>query len=312
MTLTFNWQASEACVSIPYPSSNRSLAGIKLRLDTNDRPTEEEERRIECVEDWDRLVPELVLDVDNKALTDDTGLSADEVIVSVIIRDRDFNKFERVAAWSLGDLPQDTWPLLGIRNRFSRSARLDVAIVATPNVSVLSHEAAAIPQGAVVAAKTFKIRVPGRGLDLPVVLVEPSVIEEQGLDRNTVCFVRWKGEDIQRPAADLIEVWLNSELEDKFRALSSERADAEAKHIAQNIAAHVYANVLAYVLSVDDAEAEPEGLAGIVGRFIERDLGMTIDDARHAYRKGPGGQAKLMPWCWKLTGADKTFATIRF
>ena len=312
MTSSLNWRASEACITAPYPSSSRSLANVKLRLDANESLATDEERRIESVENWDRLTPELLLDIDMATLTGDTRLPVEGIVVSVIVRDRDLNKFEQIAAWPLSDLPQDTWPLGGIHDRFSRAARLDVVVVATPDTSALRYESIPIPKGAVIAAKTFKIRVPSRGFDLPVVLVDPSAMEEKGLDRNTVCFVYWKGEDIQRPPADLIEVWLNKELEDKFLALSSGRAGNEAKHIAQNIAAHVYANVLAVVLSDDAANEEPASLVGVVNELIERNLGMTIDDARHTYREGPSGRAKLMPWCWKLTGADRTFATIRF
>lgn len=313
MNQQINWKASETCVTAPWPFSDRGFAGVKFRLDASESPAVDANRRIESVEEWDRLAPELFLDVDRAALADDTGLPADAIIVSVIVRDRDLNKFQKVSSWPLNDLPRDTWSLTGVLDGFSRSARLDVSVVASPVASVDRPESTRIPKGAAVAVKTFRIRVPDRGLDLPVVLVEPDAMEGAGLDRNTACYVHWKGEDMQRAPADLIEVWLNKDYEDKFRALSSDSANAGAVHIAQNIAAHVYASVLACVLGADaDAGAEPGSLVGVVGDVIERRLQMTLDDARRVYREGPAGAAKLLPWCWKLTGADKAFATLQF
>lgn len=301
------WKAVEHRVTPPFPTSDRSLGNVKFRLGRNEEPTAEEDRRIENADDWDGLTPELFMDADSDTLSNDTGIPADNILVSVICRDRNLCKFEKVVTWSLRNLP-DAWPLSQVLNQFSRSARFDVVVVATlcpnaPEVSRLS-----IPPKAALATKCFKIRVRSRGLDVPIKFVEPSELVGQGLDRTAVCFVRWTGEDVTRPPRELLEVWLNKDLEDKFRALNAKRSDAAAL-ISSAIAAQVYAEVIAQVLVADEQEAEPDSLIEVVGQLIEKHLGIGLDDARRQY-EAPGGRARLVPWSWKLAGTDETFASM--
>lgn len=311
MGAPLNWKAAEKHVTAPFPTSDRSLEDVNLRLHLDRPATAEPIHYIEGVDEWSRLAPELFMNVNVAVLTRDTSVPMDKIAVSVIVRDRELSKFERIATWPLRDIPQDAWPLNPGLQKFSRCPRLDIAVVASPLVSVSGHNAAMIPYGAMLAAKTFKVRVPNRGIDLPVVFVEPSTMQEHGLDADTVCYVRWKGEDVTRAPRELIEIWLNKTLEDKFRALSSKGASQAALHIGGNISAYVYANVLAHVLAADVDSGE-DGLIRVVGELVEQRLGMTLDEARHAYLAGPGGQAKLMPWCQVLTGADKAFAAMKF
>ena len=311
MDTPLNWKAVEKHVTAPFPTSDRSLENVKLRRHCDEPATSEQTHYIESVDEWDRLAPELFMNVDVAMLTSDTGVPMDQIDVSVIVRDRELSKFERIATWSLHDLPQDAWPLSPGLQKFSRCPRLDIAIVASPHVSVSRRNTATIPYGAMLAAKTFRVRVPSRGIDLPIVFVEPSTMQDRGLNPDAVCYVRWKGEDVTRAPDELIEIWLNKTLEDKFRALSSKGASQAALHIGCNISAYVYANVMAHVLAAD-ADAGEDGLVHVVGDLMEQRLGMTLDEARQAYRDGPGGQAKLMPWCWALTGADRAFAALKF
>ena len=311
MDTPLNWKAAEKHVTAPFPTSDRSLEDVKLRCHLDEPPTSDRIHYIEGVDEWGELAPELFMNVDVAMLTSDTGVPMDQIDVSVIVRDRELSKFERIVTWSLHDFPQDAWPLSPGLQKFSRCPRLDIAVVASPRVSVPRHNSATIPYGAMLAAKTFKVRVPSRGIDLPFVFVEPSTMQEHGLDPDTVCYVRWKGEDVTCSADELIEIWLNKNHEDKFLALSSKQAGQAALHIGRNISAYVFANVLAHVLDADVDSGE-DGLVRVVGDLMEEHLEMTLDDARQTYRDGPGGQAKLMPWCWALTGADKAFAAMKF
>ena len=312
MDAPLTWKAAETRVTAPFPTSDRSLENIKLRLEAGEAARSDPIRYIESVEEWDRLAPELFVDVDTETLTADTGLPVDGIVVAVIIRDREMNKFGRVAMWRLDDLPRDAWPLDSALGSFSRCARLDVCIVASPDVSAAKCDSAAIPHGAMLGAKIFKVRVPKSGIEPPVVFVEPSRMEEQGLAPDTICYVYWKGEDVAGTPDELIEIWLNKTFEDKFRALSSESADAATLHIGRNISAYVYANILEHVLGSDDIPDNEDSLIGVIGDLIEQRLGLMLDDAREAYRAGPMGRAKLMPWCWRLTDADKAFAAMKF
>ena len=296
MMTALNWKASERRVTAPVPSSDRALANVKFRLNMNETCTADEIRRVEQLH-LQRFNPELLFDVDAATLVSDTGVTADGIVISVIIRDRELGLFEKQGQWPLGELPEDLW---GIDLQRFSFCRLDVVVIASPAES----------SGTLLATKAFKIREPSQRIDIPIKFVEPDELAKEGFDRGTICCVRWNGEDIRRSPAELVEVWLNKDLEDKYRALNTTQGGSATDHIARVVAAQVYGDVLAYVLASEDDSDEPESLVGIVKDMIQGQLGMTLDQARHTYQRGPQGRSRLAPWCWKLTGADRTFARL--
>ena len=305
-----NWKASERCLTTPVPSSDRSLENVKFRLTANETPTTDEMRRLDEPQQWHRFSPELFLDVDANTLIADTGLPRDGIVLSVIVRDRELGKFERIGEWSLDELPDDVLSLGVDLERFSCSTPLDVVVVASPHGQFRNGDSMPIPHGTLLASKVFKIRAPSRGVDFPFKFVEPDEMVKAGFARSTVCCVRWRGEDISRSPSELIEVWLNKELEDKFRVLNAKHGGAAADHIARSIGAHVYADVLAQILGSDEHSDEPDSLVSIVKDMIERELGLTLEEARQIFQEGPDGRSRLVPWCWTLTQADRSFAGI--
>lgn len=310
--MEINWRTTERQVTTPVPSSHRSLANVKFRLDGNGDPVSDEVFYVETQQDWVGFNPELFMDVDVAALTSDTDLKHDDIALSVIVRDRDLGRFEAVQEWRLDDLPEDGWPLDGALDRFSRSLRLDISVVATPRISAVGADGASLLKGTLLAVKTFKIRSPSRALDFPFRIVEPEeMAKHPGLYRETVFYVHWRGEDVNRTPSELLEVWLNKEFEDKFRILNGKHGGIVQDHIGRNIAAHVYAEVLTHVLCSDEDGDEPTSLVAIVGDLAERQLGMSIEELRGIYREGPGGRSKLMPWCWRLSHADVAFAGLK-
>ena len=299
-------------MTTPVPYSDQALANVKLRLSTSEEPTAETVRHIESAEEWDRLSPELFIHVDTQTLSADTKLAPNNILVSVIVRDRELSRFEVVQSWPLSSLPHDAWSLDQVLQRFSRSLRLDVIVVATPRDSIANGESASIPEAAILATKVFKIRTPSHALDFPFRIVEPTEMEQHGLDANTVCYVHWRGQDVQRAPSDLIEVWLNKEFEDKFTVISRKRPVAAANYIGRSIAAQVYAEILAQVLISEEDSDDPTSLVFVVKKVIEREMSITLDDARKMYNQGPEGRSKLMPWSQKLTNASVTFAKLTF
>ena len=304
-----NWKASERCTTAPGPSSDRSLANVKFRLTMNETFTPEEVRRIDGMRNVPGFNPELLLEVDAATLSSDTGIVKEEIVVSVIVRDRDLGKFEKMRQWPLDELPGDLYAL-GALNDFSCAARLDVVVVATPSGSFRNDDSRRSGPGTLLASKVFKIRSTSQSVDFPIKFVTPEEMEKDGFYRSTVCCVKWRGEDISRLPSELLEVWLNKDFEDKYRALNARHRVAAMDQIGFNIAAHVYQDVLAHVLGSEDDTDEPDSLVGVVKDMIGRELGMTLEEARRIYQQGPAGRSRLGPWCWKLTRADQAFARL--
>lgn len=299
-----NWKASERCTTTPVPSSDRSLANVKFRLTMNEAPTPDEVRHLDDSALASQITPELLIDVDAPTLTSDTGLTKDEIVISAIVRDREIGVFKKIGQWPLDDLPGDLLTLNDLED--SHLTRLDVVIVATPKGSL--DETDRFTPGTLLASKAFKIRAPSQKVDFPFKLVEPEEMAKEGYDRETVCCVRWKGEDISRSPSELIEVWLNKDLEDRYRVLNTSRGGPAIDHIARSIGAQVLGDVLDHVLGSDEESDDPDSLVNVVEDMIQRELGMSLDRARQIYQKGPDGRSRLMPWCWRLTRADRAFA----
>lgn len=305
-----NWRASETRVTSPARVSERCLRNVKFRLYESEAPTSSQVFTLESPEDWERCRPELFLDADLPALAEDTGLSHEDAVLAVIVRDRQLNRFETVRTWCPADLPPDGWriDLTG----FSRAPRLDVAVVATTGAGIAWNAAGSMSRATLLASKVFSIRPPTGPQPFPSRLVTPDEMENQGLDRATPVYVHWRGEDLERPPTELLEIWMNKALEDKFKALSVKKPVPSAHCIGSGLAAQVYADILLPVLLSDDEPSAPDGLLSIVAGLVDERLGVPLTDLRADYRSGPAGRARLMPRCWQLARANQAFADLKF
>lgn len=306
-----SWKASERLVTTVFPYSHRAFDKVALQLADDEQPSVDEVRHLEDAHDWERLFPQLFIAVDVDVLISDTKLPPSAIAVSVVVRDRVLNKFEKIRQWHLNKLPDDMWSLENTVEEFSWSPRLDIAVIATPHEAIVNVDSVPIPKGALLATKVFKIRIPSSGLDFPIKFVEPDEMTNEGLFPNTVCYVRWKGVDPQSTPQDAIEIWLNKGLEDKFRSLNDMEKGTTADHISRTIAAQVYNEVFEHVLSSDEIPSEPTSLVSIVEELMQGRLNLTLEDARRIYRRGPDGRSRLTPWCWKLAGADHAFTHMK-
>lgn len=305
------WRASESRVTAPSPSSERCLEDVTFRLRESEEPSRNGVFHLQQGQDWETCRPELILAVDGPALVSDAGVPPASLVIAVVVRDRVLGRFERVAEWPLDSIPTDAWPLP--LDRFSWSTQLDVAVLAalgtTPTTDVATSE---LPTGAVFATRIFKVRPPRETLDFPIRHVSPAEMEKEGVSPDTALYVRWKGADLDRRPADLIEVWLNKRFEDKFQALSVKRPVPAASYVGLAFTTQVYADVLAPILASSDQPAEEDGLLSIAKDLLESKLERTLEDLRSDYQEEPAGRSKLLPWCWKLAGTDRAFSQLAF
>lgn len=303
MSLQAKWRASERFPVDPFPSCDRSLASVQLRLARNEDP------RPDLIHYVDRhplpsdTEPELFLAVDAAALTSDVGAAVENIRISVVLRDRIVQWFECIQTWPADALPTDGWRIEPLAGRLTPNSRVDIAVLAT-----LDTSANGVPANAVRARKVFSIKSQPQLLDDLVRPVSPDQMATEGLPRSTVCYVKWKREDITACPSDLLEVWINQDFEDKFQELSAARTNRAARQISRAIAADVYREVLAQVLQGDEDTEDPNALVSLVERLLVPKFAPSLADARATYSSGPDGRAKLTPWCWRLVQTDTAFA----
>lgn len=308
---TLNWRASESCVTGPTPTCERCLEGVAFRLRESEEPSSGRVAHIHEEQDWESCRPELYLGIDVAALVSDSAVSPASIVIAVVIRDRTLGLFKQVAEWALENIPTDTWPLP--LDDFSWSRQLDVAVLAALSDPPPDRDKPANRvRGAILASKIFKVRPPSEALDFPIRHVSPAAMAKEGVGPDTALYVRWKGADLNRPPNDLIEIWLNKQFEDKFRALSVSRPVSAAKYIGLSLTAQVYADVLGPVLSSEEHPSEESGLLSAAKSLVESTLGMDLDEIRTAYQEEPSGRSKLMPWCLTLAKADRAFSQLTF
>ena len=307
------WRASERSLVTPFPTSDLSLAGVRFRLHRGVEPSTEPIHHLDDTPlDKGTFCPELFLSIDTNQIMADTHFAVKDIRLSVLVRDRVLNWFETLNSWDLDSLPEDGWNMTTSLSRISSTSRLDIAVVATPLGPVVNGQSVPIPEGAILAKKVFFLRPRPQILDDLVRTVDPAQMETEGLPRATVWYVKWKGEDVNAAPTDLLEIWLNKDFEDKFEQLSAKGANTAARHIACAIAAQVYGEILAQVLITDEECGEPGSLVCMVERLIEQKLQLSLPDARRLYGRGPEGRARIASQCWRLVGADRSFARLQF
>ena len=287
----------------PFPSSDSSLAQVRLRLTRNEDPRSDLIHYVDSRPLPSDSQPELFLAVDTATLASEVGAPEDDLRISVVLRDRVVHWFECIQTWPLTDLPDDGWPIASLVGRLTPNSRVDIAVVATLSSSV--HD---VPDNTVLARKVFSVKPQPQLLDDLVRPVSPDQLASEGLPRSTVCYVKWKGEDITASPSELLEVWINQDFEDKFQELSAPSASAAARQISRAIAADVYREVLAQVLQGDEESDDPGTLVSLVENLLVHKLATSLADARATYRSGPEGRAKLTPSCWRLVQTDTAFA----
>lgn len=303
MTRAAKWHASERISVEPFPSSDSSLAQVRLRLTRNEEPRTDLIHYVDTQPLPSDAQPELFFIVDTATLASEVGAPVGDLRISVVLRDRIVHWFECVQTWPLTDLPEDGWPIAPLVGRLTSNSRVDIAVVATLCTSVDD-----VPDNTVLARKVFSVKPQPQLLDDLVRPVSPDQLASEGLPRSTVCYVKWKGEDITASPSALLEVWINQDFEDKFQELSAPTASAAARQISRAIAADVYREVLAQVLQGDEESDDAGALVSLVEGLLVSKLETSLADARVIYRSGPEGRAKLTPWCWRLVRTDTAFA----
>ena len=138
-------------------------------------------------------------------------------MVSVVIRDRDLNKFSRAYQCEAWALPAEPVELTSAWSEFSRSGRVDVSVVATPVETADRGPGVASHKADVVARRTFKLRTMTQSSKIPTRWVPSEEFENRGTSGDTVWLIDWLGDDLERSPAETVVVLLNENLREAFQ-----------------------------------------------------------------------------------------------
>jgi hypothetical protein len=313
MTLVeYSWSASESEPIEPFGVSRSALDECSFRLTLDGEFETAEVRTIEDPKLWDNLAPELLIHLDVEDLRDTTGLEPDNTNLSIVIRDRELNRFLKVEQWPLTAIPTSAINLTSKMSAFSQSDRLDVCLVVTPSTSTAGQgdNSVAANRGDVVARKVFKIRTITQSSKLPHRWVKPEEFRSIGAPEDTIWLVNWLGEDLDRPPVETFEIWLNETYREKFKILPL--GGNIATLFQHEMAAAIFSEVALVVLNSDQEETtEPTGTLQIVSAELTRMSGLSHAELRRKLQSH-GGASLVRTWVHSTFQVGELFSDLNF
>lgn len=306
----FNWNASETEPIEPFGVSQTALDECKLRLQPGEDFMTTDVWSIEDPSFWDVFAPELIIELDVEDLRDATGLELDDATLSVVIRDRELNKFLKVEEWPVLAIPDTTVILSSHARKFSHSERLDICVHVSPASSEERGAGIVENRGEVVARKVFRIRAITQKSKFPHRWMKPEDFLALGVAGDTIWLVHWLGEDLDRPPVETLEIWLNEAHREKFKILPM-GGDA-ARLFQHEMAAAIFAEVALAVLSSDQEEpTEPTGTLQIISEELSNVSDLTLAEMRLKLQSH-GGCGHVRAWAQSKFAVNELFSDLKF
>ena len=134
-----SWSANETESIEPFKTSSKGLESCALRLSPAESFDKSDTRVITTPDFWTDFQPALRIEADLDELACATGLDSDGIMVSVVIRDRDLNKFSRTYQCEAWALPAEPVELTSAWSEFSQSGNKLLLFLSYPLSGGVPH-----------------------------------------------------------------------------------------------------------------------------------------------------------------------------
>ena len=303
----FSWSATEREPIEPFKTSNKGLEACTLSLNPSDLSPHKSDTRVITPNFWADFQPILRIKADLDELASATGLDSDAIMVSVVIRDRDLNKFARVYQRKAEALPTKPIELTSAWSEFSHSGRVDVSVVATPMGTTEREPSIASHKAHVVARRTFKIRTMNQASKTPTRWVAPEEFEKYGISRDTVWLINWLGEDMERLPVDTVEILLNENLRDAFQILENDEGISDL--IRYEMAAVIFSELAIRAVAEGEQPIETTGLRMAMFEQLSDASGLNNEEILGKCDQ-PEFLGLVHAWAQKYVGLNHSFAKL--
>jgi len=300
-----SWNANETESIEPFKTFNRGLELCALRLRSSEPFDQPDTRVITSPEFWTDFQPAVKICVSLDDLAIATGLESNSIMVSVVIRDRDLNRFSvahQCHAWSV---PAEPVELKSAWSDFSQSGRVDISVVATPVDTVCRGPGVAFHKADVVARRTFKLRCMTQSSNIPTRWVPSEEFKKHGAPGNTVWLINWLGEDLERSPAETVEVLLNENMQDAFKVLDNDGETANL--IRKEMAAAIFSELAIKAILEGDKPIEETGLRKVMFELLSTASGLN-DDEILALKDRSNNIGLVHAWAQAHSGLYTSFA----
>lgn len=305
--MQISWSANESESIEPFKTSRKALSSCALRLRSSESFDKSDTRVITTPDFWTDFRPALRIEADLEEFASATGLDPGGIMVSVVIRDRDLNRFARAyqcGAWELSAKPVE---LTSAWSEFSQSGRVDISVVATPLETAKRDPGIASHKAHVVARRTFKIRGMTQSPKVPTRWVPPEEFEKRGTSPDTVWLVNWLGEDLERPPADTVEILLNDNFRAAFQILENDGETSDL--IRYEMAAAIFSELATRAVGEGEKPIEETGLRKVM--FEQLSIASDLSDEEIlAQRERPNFMGMVHAWAQHHVGLNRSFAKL--
>lgn len=221
--------------------------------------------------------PSFRFSIDPDVLSTETGLPADALCASLVLKDPALLTTRVVEKWGIDQLPREyNVPETLIRST-AATRGLEFAVLISPKKRLASRFRTAHHPGQVVAAKHFSLNVPDDGVGFPITTVDSTVFKDLGLPAETVWILEWRSTvDFDKPVEDVLRILLNIDHAEKLLRLPAN--DPAAAVVWTNLATEAFLEIATVVLSSEPAT--PVNNNGLLARLLKRltvQTGLTQD-----------------------------------
>jgi len=304
-----NWHASETVNIEPFRVAPAAFSGSGIRLSGSEDFSQSETVELESLAEWNESQPELLIDIDARQLAEQTGVAEDELLVSLVIRDRSLNRFFHSVSWPLSEIPLSPVSLDLYLKDSSWGEKIDICLYLTPKSARHRGERVASSRGAVLGKKVFRCRHDLAGSNFPKRWVSPAELEEAGYGKETLFAIHWRGTNLNAPPQDLFQVWLNEELKAQYLALDA--GDKAGQLLQRMIAAEILTELVLQVLRDETDPDSLDGLIQVVSDALQKVTRMELPQLREEFQK-PNGFSKVRAWVHDVVDVNTAFSRLNF
>lgn len=212
---------------------------------------------------WERgIQPSLDIHVDVAKASDESGLTTREINAIAYLRNRAAKRYEVLARWPIDEVPR-SWASEKAY-RISAGAEIGVALILDKAKKPDADRAYRL--GSVLESASVKIVAERPQITFPVRVVSPDEFVKYNLPADTLHTVSFKGNDFERPPADVLEIWVNSKYVDRLQALLSR---PDGRSMGASMVASIFGSIARGVFANAKLPAKDEEglLAKLHARF---------------------------------------------
>lgn len=302
----FTWNATETEPIEPFRTAHDALAACSLRLGIDEVFSDAETW---VVEDGVSIQPELRILINESKLTEDSGIAKEDMQVSLLARDRELNRFTRLDSWSLGEVPEHPYPLREFFKSEIGAYRTDLVVCVTPKNTKDRGEDVAASSYNIVAEKTFKLRLLNKRSKFPKRWASANEFEQRGLPGDTIFWIEWLAEDLDRHPSSAFLVWLNEGYKEQIK--SFQIGGAAGDLLGADMTTMILTEIASAVLKTDQDGADPVGTIKIVAELLHSVNGLKLEEMRARFERHDGYSA-LRIWAQQVVNAPGVLGALDF